>query len=98
MIERCVFVGGALEPLAAGSAEFKPVDEASEGAGTMMILAMDVVGNRAAHGNELGAGGHRQKPASGHEDAQYFTEQRARLAAQSACFVIEGHEVVEAPR
>ena len=71
---------------------------AAEGAGSVMVLAMDIVGERAADGDEAGAGRDRRKPAGRHGELQQAVEQQAGPAGQQAGFAIEEQDFVHSAR
>jgi hypothetical protein len=50
--------------------ELEGADMAAESAGAVMVLAMNVVGERATDGDEGRAGCYRRKPAGRHDDAR----------------------------
>ena len=57
---------------------------------------MDVVGNGAAHGDQLRAGGDWQHPAARDGQALNVLQQHAGIADQTAVHLIEGSEAVHA--
>jgi hypothetical protein len=54
----------------------------SEAAFEVMVLAMNIAGNRATDGHELRAGCYNLKPASGYKNIQYVGETNARRARE----------------
>ena len=56
----------------------------AEGAGDVVVLAVDVVGDGAADADELRAGRRRQEPAVRHGEVEDLSQRRARLAADDA--------------
>ena len=79
-----------------GAYQFEGADMVAKGAGTVMVLAMHVVGHRPAQGHEAGAGGDGQKPALGDDEVEDLRQQDPGLGAQDALFGVEGDEPVQA--
>jgi len=70
----------------------------AEGAGAVVVLAMHVVGDRAADRDVARAGNDRKEPAARHGEVEDFGKQHAGLAAQDAGDGIETDETVQAAR
>ena len=90
-----ILVRTADDALAVGAQQFQPGDVTPEGAVGVMILAVDVVGDGAAHGGVAGAGCHWQEPAAGHNQFEDIAQRQTCLAAQQAGLFVEGDEVVQ---
>ncbi len=88
----------ALAPRAVGAKQFEAPHMAAEGAGDMVVLAVHVVSQCAAKGDEARAGGHRQEPAARQQVADDIVEQHAGLGTQHACRFVEGEVAIEAAR
>ena len=65
---------------------------------TMMVLAVDVVGDGAADGDELRARRHRQEPAARNATREDVGQQHAGLALEHAARRVERDEAIEAAR
>ncbi len=78
--------------------QFKGPDMVAEGAGAVMVLAVDIIGHRPAQGHEAGAGGDRQKPPTRDDQFQDLGQQHAGLGAEHTGIGIKGDEAVQAPR
>jgi hypothetical protein len=72
-------------------------DMTTEGPGGMMVLAVNVIGDRAAERDEPCTWRRRQKPAARKGEGEQRRERKARLRAQDPGRLVEGHETVEAP-
>lgn len=68
----------------------------TEGPGGMMVLAVDVIGDRAAERDKSRARRRRQKPAARKGEGEQRRERKARFCAQDPGRFVEGHETVEA--
>jgi hypothetical protein len=73
-------IRSAVDRLAAAAQQPQPADMLAEGTDDMMVLAMYVVGDRAAHGDELGTGHDRQAPAARHHQPLDVAQHHAGLA------------------
>ncbi len=78
-----------------GSQEFEGADVAGEGAGAVVVFAVDVVGDRAADGDEAGAGGHGEKPTRRNAEAEDRVEAAPGLAVEAAGGGVERNPAVE---
>jgi hypothetical protein len=63
-----------------------------------MVLAMHVIGDGAAHGDEARSRRDRQEPAARHDQLEQLIERDAGFTAQHAAGLIEGDETVESAR
>ena len=61
----------------------------------LVVLAVHVVGDRAAERDELGPRHDRREPAVRHGHAQQPVERQPGLGAQHAALAVEGHDAVE---
>jgi hypothetical protein len=68
-----------------------------ERSGAVMVLAVNVVGDGAAHRDPFGAGDDRQEPPPGNDDVEDLRQRHARLTAQQPG-VLQGDEPVEPGR
>ena len=67
----------------------------AEGPGLVVILAVHVVGDGAAHGDELRARKHRQAPAARNEKALDVAQHHTGFADQPAVSLVEADEAIE---
>jgi len=70
---------------------------AAEGAAPMMVLAVDIVGNRAAQRHELRAWDHSWEEAIGRGVRDDVAKQRAGIGFQHAGLGVEGADAVKRP-
>ena len=82
LVPERIVARAALEAFAGRADEFKTRDVAADGPGDMMIFAMNVIGDGAPESHVLGAGGDRQKPATGDGEVEDFSKCGAGFAAQ----------------
>src|SRR5262249_2953198 len=68
----------------------------AEGTGLVVVLAVHVVGDGAAHRDEARSRQHRQAPAARHEDVLDVAQRGAGFASQPAGRRVEADEAVEA--
>ena len=94
-IERLILRCGALVFLSIGADQLEARHVAAEGAGDVVVLAVDVIGDGAADGDKFCARGDGQEPAPGDGEVQYLGQGDAGLAAQQAVGRIEGDEAVQ---
>lgn len=59
---------------------------------------MDVIGHRAAHGDEARAGDNRWKPAVRQRELRHLAQRAPRLAPEDAGLGVEGQKTAELPR
>src|SRR5207342_3199699 len=78
--------------------QFEAFDMVAEAAGGMVVLAVHVVGDRAADGDVAGARRDRHEPALRDHLFEDFAEQDTRFAAKFSRRRIEGDEAVQATR
>jgi hypothetical protein len=71
---------------------------ASERSRAMVVLAVDVVGDRAADRDAARARSHGQEPSGGHDGVEKPLDRGARFAPHDAVHPIEGDEAVEPRR
>ncbi len=90
--------GAALDSAAVGCLKRETIHEPPECAGTVMVLAVHVAGDAAAHRDELGPGRHRRKPAAGQEHAERRGQGEPGLAGEHARRGLEGQDAVGANR
>src|SRR5581483_4755890 len=90
-----VLIGRTDRALTIGAQKAQAGDMAAKRAAGMMVFAVDIVSNRAPHGDELGARSHRQKPASRNHDVENLGQGNAGLATEQACLFIERNKAVE---
>jgi hypothetical protein len=93
-----ILAAAAMLPRAVGAQQFEAEQMFAERAGAMMILAVHVVGDRAADRDVLRARADREEPAARHREREDVGEQHAGLAVQDAGTWIERDEAVEAAR
>ena len=82
--------GGAVAP-----EQSEPQDVAAEGAGAVMVLAVDVVRDRAPERHEFGAGRHRHEPAARYGERQQRPDRQARLGPHHAARPVGRDQPVE---
>ena len=70
-------------------------DMSPEGSSAVMVLTVDVVGNRSAHRNEASAGRDGKKPSLRKEYVDDVGEADAALAAEQARGFVETEDAVE---
>jgi hypothetical protein len=58
----------------------------------VVVLAVDVVGYRSAHGNPLGTRKHRNKPAARCHQVEHLCQSDACLAAKESLGFVKGDE------
>src|SRR5580658_6490364 len=68
----------------------------AKGAGDVMILAMNVVGDGSANGDVFRSRRYREKKAARDGEIQDFSQSYSRLAAQDTSCRIEGEQAVHA--
>src|SRR6516162_8001784 len=73
----------------------EPLNVGAKGAGTVMVLTMDVVCDRAADGDEAGAGSHGHKPAFGEEGLDDIRQAHAAFAANHSRRFVETQNTVQ---
>ncbi len=71
-------------------------DMGAEGSSAVMVLAVNVVGNRSANGDEAGAGSDGKEPSLGEKHLNDVAEADAALAADHARGLIEPEDAVKA--
>ncbi len=69
----------------------------SEGSGTVMVLAVYIIGDGSADGDESRARSDRKKPAFGQKYVNDVRESDAAFAAQHARRFIETENAIQAP-
>jgi hypothetical protein len=65
---------GADDPVSIGSEELEPGDVGAEGAGTMMVLAVDVVGDGPADRHPSGPRHYREEPPKRNGQVEDFSQ------------------------
>jgi len=93
-----VHVRSAAQDSTIGALQLKLENVIAETAGAMMILAVHVVRNGAADGDESRTGRHRREPSAGQELVDDFLQQYAGFALEDAARRIESNESIEAAR
>ena len=78
-----------------GAQQAEPPDGAAEAAGAMMILAVHVVGQKAAQRGMARARRGRREPSPGNDVVQEITESQARLRLHDALGRIEGDQSIQ---
>src|SRR5262249_44246360 len=68
----------------------------SKGASAVMVLSVNVIGDRAADRHELGARRYRKKPPPRHDELEQVSKSQAALAADPSLLEIGGDEAVQA--
>ena len=61
----------------------------------MMILAVNIVGDRASHGYQFRSRAYRKKPSLGHNDLQEILQARTRLHSNPSGFPVEIENPIE---
>jgi hypothetical protein len=61
----------------------------------LVVLAMHIVGDRAAERDELRAGQDRREPAGRHRDAQQPLQRQAGLGAENSALAVEQDDAIE---
>ena len=89
-------VGGAEAAGAVGADELKGGDVAGEGAGVLVVFAVDVVGDGTAEGDVFGAGGDGEEEAARDGEVEDLGEGDAGLGGEEAGLRVEGDEAVHA--
>jgi len=92
--ELALALWAALDHAAVGDLEHQAIDETSERAVAVVVLAVHVAGDAAADGHELRPRRHRRKPAPRQEDAQDLGEREPGLAGERAPLAVEGDHAV----
>src|ERR1700690_2138120 len=69
----------------------------AKSSGAMMVLAVNIVGDRSTDSNELRSGSYRQKPSFGKKHADDIGERHTAFAAKYASRFIETQNAVEPP-
>ena len=84
-----ILIRGAfyLSTFTADQAKFQYMSAKS--AGYVMVLSVDVVGNRAADGDKLGARTDRQEPSLRNGKVEYLSEGDASFTAKNSSFWVE---------
>lgn len=72
------------------------MDVSAKGSGTVMVLAMHVVGDCPAHGDEAGSRCDREKPPLGKKYIDNVAESNTALAADNSRGLVESENPVEA--
>ena len=67
----------------------------AEGAESVMVLSVDVVGDGTADGHELCARHDRQCPSPGNEQSLNVSQQNAGFAMQQAGRIVKADEAIE---
>ena len=75
--------------------ELEAHDMHAERTGAVMVLAVDIIGDRAAHRHVLGAGQDRKKPAVRDDDGEDLRQGDPGFTAEHAGSGVEGNEAVE---
>ena len=84
-----------LEPAAVAAQKSEGAHMAPEGAGPMMVLAVNVIGDGAAKRHETGSRRRWQEPAFGNGEAKDFGKADAGVGAQHALDRIEVNDAIE---
>ena len=74
---------------AVGAHQLEALGVQAEGTGDVVVLAVNVVGNRSTHGYVFGARAHGQKPPAGHGEIKDLRQRYAGFATQHAGSGIE---------
>ena len=90
--------GAADDLLAIGALQVERQHMVAERAAPVVVLAVHIVGDGAAHRDQARAGQHRQPPAARQEEVLDVAQHHARLAGQPAGRLVEGDEAIEAGR
>jgi hypothetical protein len=85
----------AHDPRSVRAQELQPPDVAAEAARPVVVLAVDVVGDRAADGHVLGTGRDRKEPAARNDERENLVQTHAGLAGEQAGGGIERVEAVQ---
>src|SRR5271156_3336397 len=72
-------------------------DVRTESSGAVVILSMDVIGDRSADGDEASAGSDRKEPSFREKHIDDVGEADSAFAAQHAGGFIEGQQAVQSP-
>ncbi len=91
----CVLRGAAEEAGAVGTDQFEAGNVAAKGAGDVVVLAVDVVGNGTADGDVFCAGSDGQKEAARDGEIENLGESDAGFTAQDSGLRIEADEAVQ---
>ena len=78
-----------------GAEKLEAIQMAAEGPGAMMVLAMHVIGDGAANGQEPGSRHGRQDPSGRNREVENSRKLNARLASHRAAVDVEGQETVQ---
>ena len=90
-------LGGRAEAArAVGADQFEARDVVAEGAGDVVVLAVDVVGDGAAEGDVLGSGRDGQEESARHGEVEDLRERDARFGGEHAGRGIEVDQAVHA--
>ena len=84
-----VLLGRTLPPAAVRAPEFEAADVAAERSRAVVVLAVDVVRDRTAERDELGARADRQEPTARNDHREQLLEAEPRLGAQDPSLRIE---------
>ena len=68
----------------------------AKGAGGVMVLAVDVIGDGSAERDVLGAGGDGEKPAAGDGEVEDLRKGDAGLGGEDAGVLVKGEQTVHA--
>ena len=86
---------GAQQDLTGGSEQPEIQNKVGKRSVLVMVLAVNVSGDGAAHGHELGSGGHGEKPSTGKKVLNDFGEAHAAFTFKLPRSGIEGKEPVQ---
>ena len=90
-----VLVTRARQDLAVRRHQLEILDELAECAVSMMVLAVDVIGDRAADRDELGPWKHRREEAPRQEHIEDLRQTDPRFALKYPRRAVEGHHAIE---
>ena len=93
---RDIALSPAVQARSVGTDQLELRDVAAKGSSDMMVLAVDVVGDRAAKGDVLRPRRHRQKEAARDGEVQDLCQRHAGLRGKQTGFGIKGKEAVHA--
>src|SRR6185312_10989990 len=94
-VQARILGGGADELPSIRAHQLKARNVPAESSGDMMIFAVDVIGNGAAHGDELGSRKDGKEKASRHCEIENFSEGRTGLAAENSGRGVEVEQAVD---
>ena len=88
--------GRAVEALAVGADELKLGDVGAEGAGEVVIFAVDVVGNGAAEGDVFRSRGDGEEPAVRDGEVEELGEREAGFGGEDSLLLVKAEQAVHA--